>query len=182
VTGRCVLHIRRTPLAGLLAAVLAAAAIAIPGGGRCAELSSADSTTVSPPSPAGALLRSAMYPGWGQLANGKPVKAFVIMAVETYLAGVAISAHRRTNDIAEAARFATTEEEIARYEERLGAYEERRDAYLWWLGAAVLYSMLDAYVDANLAGVRESTSTPVPVLQGTGEEGGSLRLGLRVRF
>ena len=115
------------------------------------------------PSPRGALLRSAVYPGWGQLSNGKPYKACVIMAVEAYLAGVALSSDRLARDSGELAGAASTPAEIAGFERRRARYEDRRNAHFWWLGAAVLYSMLDAYVDANLAGVSEGASKPRPV-------------------
>lgn len=153
------------------------------GGAYCSGGTAADSTAGTAPSPKGALLRSVVYPGWGQLANGKPYKACVIMAVEAYLAGVAISSDRSARDAGELAWAAATPGEAEKYEERSARYEERRNAYFWWLGATILYSMLDAYVDANLAGVSEGASEPPPVLLDSHPaEGGGIEFTIMVRF
>ena len=153
--------IRRGGVVALMTAALALLPAA--GDGGLARATDEPKDTVDAPSPRGALLRSAAYPGWGQLANRKPYKACVIMALETYLLGVALTAARSASDAAE--------------------LENRRNAYLWWLGAAVLYSMLDAYVDANLEGVGEDASRPPPVLVEPvpGSDGG-LMIGVSVKF
>jgi hypothetical protein len=134
-------------------------------------------------SPKGAVLRSALYPGWGQLSNGKPYKACVVFGVEVYFAGVAVLAGRRAQDLLDRSRFAVSEVELADLERRYEEYIERRNAYLWWLGAAVLYSMLDAYVDAGLADVEEGLDKPAPIfLESSAGDDGSLRLGIGARF
>lgn len=170
---------------GVVVALMTAALVLLPaaGDGGPARATDEPADTKDVPSPRGALLRSAAYPGWGQLANGKPFKACVIMAVEAYLAGVALSAARSASDAGELAAAAVTPEEIARFEERRVRYENRRNGYLWWLGAAVLYSMLDAYVDANLTGVGQDASKPPPVLVEPvpGSDGG-LMIGVSVKF
>jgi hypothetical protein len=135
------------------------------------------------PSPGGAVLRSAVYPGWGQLANGKRFKACVVFGVEAYFVGVAVLSSRRAQDLLDQSRFVTSQEELAELERRHDDYINRRNAYIWWLGVAILYSMLDAYVDAILREVEESLSKPPPVfLESTAAENGSLRLGIGARF
>jgi hypothetical protein len=124
-----------------------------------------------------------MYPGWGQLANQKPYKACVIMGVEAYLLGVALSADRRARDAGRRARLETDDIAAAALQERRAYYEDRRNAHFWWLGAAILYSMLDAYVDASLAGVSDGgESSPPVILRPRGGEGGGLELGVGAKF
>jgi hypothetical protein len=150
------------------------------GAARCDEPPES-SQTARRPSPKGALLRSAAYPGWGQLSNGKPYKACVIMAVEAYFVGVAVTANRRAADAEELAA-AATEAEVAALEEKRAHYEDRRNAHLWWLGAAILYSMLDAYVDASLAGVGGKGSEPPVSLSLRSERPGDLGLAVVAKF
>jgi hypothetical protein len=167
--------------AAAAAAILALASLCAAGDARC-EPAPRDTAAVHRPSPKGALLRSAAYPGWGQLANGKPYKACVIMAVEAYFVGVAVTADRRAGDAAELAASASTDAEMAALEEKRAHYEDRRNAHLWWLGAAILYSMLDAYVDASLAGVGEGRWEPPVSLRLRSERPGDLGLALVAKF
>ncbi|RKY59747.1 MAG: hypothetical protein DRP94_02640 [Candidatus Latescibacterota bacterium] len=90
-----------------------------------------------PPSPEGALLRSAILPGWGQWANGHPVKGLMLEVAEVVLAGMA-------------------------WREWKAGHPRRRNTFiLWWLGAR-LYGMADAYVDAHLRGFDEGEDLKVP--------------------
>jgi hypothetical protein len=151
-------------------------------------MSAADETTDpgpvrKGPSPKGAVLRSALYPGWGQLANGKPYKACVVFGVEVYFLGVAVLSSRRAQDLLDSSRFVTSGAELADLEQRYADYVDRRNAHLWWLGAAILYSMLDAYVDASLTEVEEGLSKPPPFyLESMAGEDGALRFGIGARF
>jgi len=98
-------------------------------------------------SPTGALLRSLIVPGWGQLYNGKELKAAVIFAAETTLIGTAIYWDRQAEMAAEA------NHETARL-----VYEDNRNLAYWLLAATVVYSMLDAYVDAHFYDFDEGES------------------------
>lgn len=176
--------VKRSPWS--YAVLIAVAACFALFGGRaqpacCATAQGPDSLRIESLSPKGALIRSVIYPGWGQLANGKPYKACVILGVETYLAGVALSCDRRARDAGRLARAAVTQEQAAGFEERRSRYKDRRNAYFWWLGAAILYSMLDAYVDASLAGVSEGGLRPPPVIVAP-RDGSGLELGIVARF
>jgi hypothetical protein len=165
------------------AAVLLFVAGALVEPAYCSDGPPADSSKIELPTAKGALLRSAIYPGWGQLSNGKPYKACVVMAVEAYLAGVALSSDRRARDAKRLARGSAGLEQAGSFEDRRTRYEDRRNAHFWWLGAAILYSMLDAYVDASLAGVSEGGSKPVPVILSSSHgSGGGVRFGIVARF
>lgn len=86
--------------------------------------------------PTGAMLRSLALPGWGQWYNGKRFKAVVVAGVEVGLVVDAIV----QNQLAAASEDFYSRE----------FYRNNRSLAIWWLGAAILYSMADAYVDAHL--------------------------------
>ena len=114
--------------------------ILLAGQPACATEVEADSTRTaqSPlPSAHGALLRSAVLPGWGQFYNGRPVKGlFFGAASATALTVVAIE-HRRI-------RSAPTPEE---HQDRTA----RRNGRLLYFALSVALAAIDAYVDAHLA-------------------------------
>jgi hypothetical protein len=86
--------------------------------------------------PTGAMLRSMVVPGWGQWYNEKRLKAAVVMGAELGLVVDAIVQNQL------AAR--------SDYDYEREYYRNNRSLAIWWLGAAILYSMADAYVDAHL--------------------------------
>ncbi len=92
--------------------------------------------------PTGAMLRSLFIPGWGQIYNGKWFKGVIIAGAEAGLVANAIVLNQWANE-------ATTEAEYL-------YYIDNRNLSFWLLGAAILYSMADAYVDAALADFDES--------------------------
>ena len=112
--------------------------VLLAGRPTCATEVEADSTrTDSLPSTHGALLRSAVLPGWGQFYNGRPVKGlFFGAASATALTAVAIE-HRRI-------RSAPTPEE---HQDRTA----RRNGRLLYFALSVALAAIDAYVDAHLA-------------------------------
>lgn len=112
--------------------------VLLAGRPACATEVEADSTrTDSLPSTYGALLRSAVLPGWGQFYNGRPVKGlFFGAASATSLTAVAIE-HRRI-------RSAPTPEE---HQDRTA----RRNGRLLYFALSVALAAVDAYVDAHLA-------------------------------
>ena len=100
---------------------------------------SKDTTTKNP---TGAMLRSIVVPGWGQFYNGKWLKGLVIAGAEVGFITNAIVLNKWAHE-------ATTEEEFL-------YYIDNRNLSFWLLGATILYSMADAYVDAHLFGFDES--------------------------
>ncbi len=89
--------------------------------------------------PTGALLRSAVLPGWGQFYNDKPIKGLLFGSVELGLLSWLIVEHLAAED----ARHSGDEHA---YE----AHSQRRLDLIWYTSAAWLFGMLDAYVDAYL--------------------------------
>ncbi len=97
-------------------------------------------------SPSGALLRSAVLPGWGQFYNDKPVKGVILGTVELGLLAWLISEHVQAED----ARTDFLASGDPADEERYNVHSQRRIDLIWYTSAAWLYGMLDAYVDAYL--------------------------------
>ncbi len=82
-----------------------------------------DSTKIKNPKLAWKL---SILPGFGQIYNGKYVKAAVLMLGESY---------------------AIHQFQHYRHEGSIG----KRNTYAWWVMGLMVYSMLDAYVDAQLS-------------------------------
>lgn len=99
--------------------------------------------TIETKSPTGAMLRSLALPGWGQFYNGKWFKGVLAIGVETGLVLNAIYLN------------AQLEKSTDPYDQEF--YRNNRNLSFWWLGATILLSMLDAYVDAHLYHFDEST-------------------------
>ncbi len=110
-----------------------------------------------PPTPTGfdqprwVMLRSLVVPGWGQLHNGSWTKALGVAAGEAWL-GIAVINDQR--DLDRLARAADRETDAERHNDLIAQYNQRlndstRNA--WLLGGVVVYSLLDAYIDAHFS-------------------------------
>ena len=108
--------------------------------GRPAAATEADTDstrTDAQPSAQGALLRSAVLPGWGQFYNDRPVKGlFFGAASATALAAVVVE-QRRIRP--------------SRTPEQHQAHISRRNSRLLYFALSVALAATDAYVDAHLA-------------------------------
>ncbi|HID94676.1 MAG TPA: hypothetical protein EYP53_01275 [Candidatus Latescibacteria bacterium] len=100
-----------------------------------------DSLSVLKKSPTGALIRSALLPGWGQLYNGRYLKAGLILGAESFLATEIVLEDRKI-------RASTSDA-------KRDLHTRRRNTFAIWLAGTILYSMIDAYVDAHLFGFEE---------------------------
>jgi hypothetical protein len=102
-------------------------------------------------SPSGAMLRSLAVPGWGQWYNGKKLKTVLVAGGEIGLVADAIIQNQL------AARAQTDIDRLF--------YRDNRSLAIWWLAAAILYSMADAYVDAHMYHFDESPElSQAPIL------------------
>jgi hypothetical protein len=107
----------------------------------CQPVQAADTTATQPKgkSPTGALLRSLVVPGWGQLYNGKYLKALVYAGAQlsfAYAAHVQNNRHHHYQNL--------DQDDLADF------YRDDRNRMLWWLFGITLLSIGDAYVDAHL--------------------------------
>ncbi|UCE18510.1 MAG: hypothetical protein JSV84_16935 [Gemmatimonadota bacterium] len=98
-------------------------------------------------SPTGAMIRSAVVPGWGQFYTEHYVKSGLIFCIESGLVISALVQDKKARDA-----YAVDYEE---YLDRL----DRRNGYLWWTAGVIVFSMIDAYVDAHLFGFDEDRSS-----------------------
>jgi len=83
-------------------------------------------------SPWGATLRSAIFPGWGQLYNESYIKSVVYLGLVSY---VGYEIHWNKTKYAETG---------------LAKYEDDRSRFSWYLGLTYLLMLTDAHVDAHL--------------------------------
>ena len=89
-------------------------------------------------SPWGAVLRSAILPGWGQVYTHQYIKAGVVFTVNAALLWTVLDYDRQWKD---------TQNE---------SFRDKRNQYTWYLGLAYLLTLVDAYVDASLFGFNEA--------------------------
>jgi hypothetical protein len=102
------------------------------------------------PSPANRAARSFIFPAWGQLTNGSPVKAAGLFALETYLATGIIVETRRGESKRRLADAAPDDATELLYDGLADAHFDRRRNLIFWSLLAVFYGVADAYVDAHL--------------------------------
>lgn len=132
----------------------------------------AEADTILAVTPGGAFLRSAVLPGWGQFYTRHPLKGVLFMGAEAVLIGYAIRADARVKDLA-AAGASTGGLDLWR--------TRRRKSILWAIGLW-LYSIADAYVDAQLfyfdSEEPQFDIEPVPPPDGRGSAG--IWVGIRI--
>ncbi|MFH1687390.1 MAG: DUF5683 domain-containing protein [bacterium] len=102
--------------------------------------------------PTTALLKSLVVPGWGQVGNGRYVKAAFFAGLEGLLVGAAFNFRSQANEAWDDYAAATdSTKQIALYD----YYDDRktkRNRYTWFAALTMFVSMFDAYVDAHLSG------------------------------
>lgn len=106
-----------------------------------AQAQTEDKTSEALPSPRGALIRSAIIPGWGQLYTKHYLKSTGFFAAHTYFAYRFYKKHQTIDDIDD--------------ETKKNRAEYNRNTWAWRYLAAYVLCITDAYVDAHLAGFPE---------------------------
>ena len=100
---------------------------------------SADTTALRRPSPTGALLKSLILPGLGQITLGRKLTAAVFLAAEGATLGMVIKTQRDINRAEAAGDLATAEDK-----------KRTREDWLVYMGINHVASALEAYVSAHL--------------------------------
>ena len=129
--------------------------------------------------PTGALLRSALVPGWGQVYNRQYIKAGIYGGVEIFLLYRARQNWRQMDF--HQSNFMNTDDPAYKAEQ-FNLYIQRRDdrnIYLWFTGLTIFISMFDAYVDAHLANF-DQTDKAFEVY--IAPDDGQVNVGLACRF
>jgi hypothetical protein len=96
--------------------------------------------------PQGALLRSLVLPGWGQIYNDKPIKGLVYGIVELGLLGLVFYEDGK----AEYARENYMETGLSSWRNNYDTHSSLRRDFIWYTAGAWVVGLLDAYVDAYL--------------------------------
>jgi hypothetical protein len=131
------------------------------------------------------MLRSLVFPGWGQAHNGAWLKAAGVAGAEGWL-GVALLQDRRDLErlLAEANALQGVDE--ASYVAAANRYNARLNTFVgrqWLLGGVLTYALVDAYVDAHFRNFdiefRHDPALPddLPADPDTPKKGGSARGG-----
>lgn len=116
-------------------------------------------------SPLGAMLRSAVLPGWGQVYNESYLKAPLIFGVFAGLAGGVVYRHDQYATYRDRYKKAiqnpvygpdgktttgTYDRNTRLYKLYREFYRDERDKLVFYMGIAYLLNIADAYVDAHL--------------------------------
>lgn len=99
--------------------------------------------------PTGALFRSLVFPGWGQFYNGSWIKGGIILCIETSTFLIGLNRYRiarRYYNLSKDAEGDERQNLYNRYEELI----RETEFYGWVFAIEVVFSMLDAYVDAHM--------------------------------
>ncbi len=126
--------------------------------------------------PTTALVLSMLVPGGGQAYNGKWLKALIVAGGEVaFLERLAYEYRMvsRFRSKVECARLWGNTADANRYESKLRHHKSHRTDFIWWTSLYVVLSMVDAYVDAHLAGFNVSLQAPA---EGEGAVGISLQV------
>lgn len=124
------------------------------------------------PDPTGALLRSAVFPGWGQLYNRKYIKSAVVAAGEILLIFYLIKNYNKYDEYRDKFNSSVPQDVTSAtpplsanlaspdpgyYEARQVSFfnewrhqNDKYDQFKWYTAFYIFLSMFDAYVDAHL--------------------------------
>jgi hypothetical protein len=112
----------------------------------------------------GAMLRSLVVPGWGQLYNRSYIKAIVFAGIEVtqmiiisqkhdeMMAAKRFDAHPEQFD-EESEDWASATNDNHKASANARHARELRNKTIWWFAGALMLSIGDAYVDAHLYGL-----------------------------
>jgi len=126
----------------------------------------------------GAVLRSAIIPGWGQYYNESYWKVPVVLGLSGFLIYGMISEHQNFVEYSDLYDATVTDDNpsgnllLKRYRE---FYRDNRDTYGWWLFVTYLLQLADAYVDAALFSFDVSPESALTLLPRPGGMGMQLR-------
>jgi len=98
------------------------------------------------------MARSLVVPGWGQLHNGSWIKAIGIATGEVLLVTRMVNDNQALDDLNQDIAAARAANDQAAEAVAVEAYNSRLDVLTrrqWLFGAVLIYSLLDAYIDAH---------------------------------
>ena len=98
------------------------------------------------------MMRSLLIPGWGQFHNRSYTKAVVIAGIEGWLIVNIVQDKHDLNGLEQAVHDAEAGGDPVEAQNAVDAYNEALNRYqgrTWLLAGVIVYSMIDAYVDAH---------------------------------
>ena len=123
---------------------------------------SEDTVFVMHKSPWGAVLRSAIFPGWGQIYNHSYIKAPIIWGITGWL----IYEWVQSNNLIKQSQDLFIQTKNSNWLDYKNFYQDQRDLFAIYIGLTYVLNMVDAYVDAELFDftVKENSYTKSPML------------------
>ena len=128
------------------------------------------------------MLRSALIPGWGQLYAGSPFKAAWMAAAGATFLTLTVRADARVSDLAARRSSLLDPTERAALEADIEAWRIERRRWLVWSATLWIYSIVDAYVDAQLHDFEAEEPPFRLALGGPGDRSRALLLWLQVNL
>lgn len=112
-----------------------------------------DSVYVMHKSPWGAVLRSAVIPGWGQIYNHSYYKAPIVWGVSAWLVYNWIQNNNQYKNYQR--QYINLQQvypptQITEYKRVRDEYRDQRDLFSIYMGITYVLTLVDAYVDAHL--------------------------------
>jgi len=129
-------------------------------------------------SPGTAALKSLVLPGWGQAGNGQWLKSGLFFGAYGGLLAWGVSLNQDKQDAA-GSLHAAPDSLKGYWQSEVDRLENDRNSKYWFAGAALLLSVVDAYVDAHLRGFDDRIDAEVGWRP---EAGGALRVAVRTRW
>lgn len=93
-----------------------------------------------------ALIRSLVFPGWGQIYEKQYIKGFFYIAVEGFCLVQAILANYQGNQAYWNYRFASTAQEAVEFRSLTQKYDRKRNLYIFVSAGVWIISMADIYL------------------------------------
>ncbi|MBD3401447.1 hypothetical protein GF420_01020 [candidate division GN15 bacterium] len=107
-----------------------------------------------------ALFKSMVVPGWGQVGNGKYLKAAIFAGFQTWFVASAIHYGGQAADFRDQWEAAETPAARNAYYDLYENRRDQRNKFTWFAGITSFVAMFDAYVDAHLSGSPEKRQEP----------------------
>lgn len=125
-----------------------------------------DTVFVMHKSPWGAVLRSAIIPGWGQIYNESYIKAPVIWGISAWLVYNWLGNNKDYKHYKDLYLQDPTGRLAKNYQSLRNFYRDQRDLFTIYLSLTYVLNLVDAYVDAHLFdfSVEENKLTRTPML------------------
>ena len=101
-------------------------------------------------SPTGAMLRSMVFPGWGQLYNESYWKVPVIWAAFGYFAYIVIDQNKLYKEYSGYVSDPPDASKLSTYTKYMNFYRDQRDQFILYLALTYLVNIADAYIDAHM--------------------------------